>query len=1310
MFNNNPHEQNRNNSSRENNIEDEINDEKSKKLLEKMENPNLLKFNEFLDLDNKDKNNFYLINKNWVLQFKKYYECKRPFDDFLVKPGKIDNSEFSNLFINDKEALTISYEKRLVLNNSINLNDYCFLIRKQIWKQLIEIYDGGPEYEIKHTVDNQINLVEEGGHIKLLFIPNKINNINDIKKNYIYFDLNSKVNDLKVYINKILNTNKEKFSLKKNSKSMEDGKDYRLWLYSTFYDPEKNDSKNYKLENYIFNLFSSNKNMNSPIDWFSFCIGNFYFEINLLTNFLNNNIKDIFPNKHSNFFDHGYYKKFRYNDEYDFPEVTIIIEQAPFRLKNDKYIYKLGNCSHCDYKEIVKCACDCKNLFFCTKSSCEKNYNGNHYSKCKTYLINLYKKENKSFIEKNNLNNYSLKGLLNLGNTCYMNSALQCMRAIKELNVYFLYYFNDSHLNINNIIGTGGFLTLAYINFLYHMNDSKDSSNYFIPSNFKNSIGLIDDRFADNNQQDSHEFLTFLIDSLHEDLNKVINKPIIKRKDSEYNNYNNFLSDEKQSIIEWNNFLKRNQSIMVDLFYGQYESTIICPHCEHKSINFSIYFCLQLPIPKYKENYLVKVSFTEEGPNTLPPLKFLIILNKQNNKTSDVKQLIGNILDIPPNEIEIVKYKGKEINNIFENGDEIDENINYINAIKINSRTIKENSLYDFNNIDYSNLKSKMEYKKNELIQLFENNNNDESYNDFNISIDINNNDSSFEKFIIKHYYLYEENISSDLINMDYLIYIETNKSLYDLYHKIYELYFDIIIKKYSELNKEKQDNSDDPKDKENIFNILFKDFICGESQFSNDIFKKYENLPFILQLKDFQNGNDIFIPSYKLAAFQDILSDNRIILPNENKNDIQNDNFSNFNKAQNYNENHNMVFLDNKNSQYIDDDKLENSHNQMENVDDNNNQIDIRAIPTFSEKGNNCQTNIEGENGKKITIQISKVNEDQNIIKPIINNRVKTLKIIWNPKFLQKKEISNNEYYLTQTLTSETIDLCTIFKKIFEENFRNILIEKCFEEFCKEETFDKDNLWKCSKCKEDIEARNKIEIYQTPKILIIQLKRFKNNQKIETFIDFPIKNLDINQFVSSSETNERKPNKKYDLFGVVNHYGRLDYGHYDAYCLNFEDNNWYYFNDASVKKINKEEINKIVTEKAYLLFYRQQNMESINWDNIYKKNFVDLNDQNMKKYDEDFIYQKVDNKMKKEKSIFGLNWESLGSQNTNITDNNLKQNGEIEAEEDNKKENNNLDELSLNSFVYNPFAKNYLKLKRYRQKKQTITLYENNK
>ena len=63
-----------------------------------------------------------------------------------------------------------------------------------------------------------------------------------------------------------------------------------------------------------------------------------------------------------------------------------------------------------------------------------------------------------------------------------------------------------------------------------------------------------------------------------------------------------------------------------------------------------------------------------------------------------------------------------------------------------------------------------------------------------------------------------------------------------------------------------------------------------------------------------------------------------------------------------------------------------------------------------------------------------------------------------------------------------------------------------------------------------------------------------------------------------------------YDLYAVANHYGDLDGGHYTAYCYNPVFGKWYNFNDHSCEEIPEEKrlcSSKIVTENAYMLFYR---------------------------------------------------------------------------------------------------------------------------
>ena len=56
--------------------------------------------------------------------------------------------------------------------------------------------------------------------------------------------------------------------------------------------------------------------------------------------------------------------------------------------------------------------------------------------------------------------------------------------------------------------------------------------------------------------------------------------------------------DEIVSAEHWEAFLARNQSIIVDLMYGQLKSTVKCLTCQNISITFDPFLTLPLPIVK----------------------------------------------------------------------------------------------------------------------------------------------------------------------------------------------------------------------------------------------------------------------------------------------------------------------------------------------------------------------------------------------------------------------------------------------------------------------------------------------------------------------------------------------------------------------------------------------------------------------------------------------------------------------------------------------------------------------------------------
>ena len=86
-----------------------------------------------------------------------------------------------------------------------------------------------------------------------------------------------------------------------------------------------------------------------------------------------------------------------------------------------------------------------------------------------------------------------------------------------------------------------------------------------------------------------------LLDVLHEDLNRVKDKPQTENSEEEGR------PEEVVAKEHWDNFLARNQSIIVDLMYGQIKSTITCLTCKRLAIKYDPFGTLQLPLVKTEE-------------------------------------------------------------------------------------------------------------------------------------------------------------------------------------------------------------------------------------------------------------------------------------------------------------------------------------------------------------------------------------------------------------------------------------------------------------------------------------------------------------------------------------------------------------------------------------------------------------------------------------------------------------------------------------------------------------------------------------
>ena len=166
------------------------------------------------------------------------------------------------------------------------------------------------------------------------------------------------------------------------------------------------------------------------------------------------------------------------------------------------------------------------------------------------------------------------------------------------------------------------------------------------------------------------------------------------------------------------------------------------------------------------------------------------------------------------------------------------------------------------------------------------------------------------------------------------------------------------------------------------------------------------------------------------------------------------------------------------------------------------------------------------------------------------------------NLNLTEEKEISN---YVKKN------GLCTIFD--------------CLNLMTMEEKLDEANKWFCPVCNKNQLSTKKLEIYETSPILVFHFKRnqqIPKKKKINTKINFPIKNLDISQYIISGENN-----RIYDLFAICNHYGEVNQGHYTAMCWNEFNGKWFEFNDEKVILI--ENLDDLISVGAYILFYKRR-------------------------------------------------------------------------------------------------------------------------
>ncbi|CAG9332096.1 unnamed protein product [Blepharisma stoltei] len=262
----------------------------------------------------------------------------------------------------------------------------------------------------------------------------------------------------------------------------------------------------------------------------------------------------------------------------------------------------------------------------------------------KSISIPLYEKYRLRKPNRIQIDNKTLKGatgLVNIGNTCFMNSILQPISNTPLLNHFFSSEAHIKHINHDNPDGSKGKISYELQNVLQELWNGSQPS--YRPNSFLNIFSQIHSQFRGYEQHDSHEFLRILLDSLHEDLNRRVEN--IERHQILSLSNPSPQEEKKASQEQWELLQGSRGSVISDLCGGQTRNVLKCEKCNDITTLFEMFMDLSIPLPNEQSELSIRITVILRPPN--PIVRYILKL-KKNCEISDLFEKLNTLTGVSP--------------------------------------------------------------------------------------------------------------------------------------------------------------------------------------------------------------------------------------------------------------------------------------------------------------------------------------------------------------------------------------------------------------------------------------------------------------------------------------------------------------------------------------------------------------------------------------------------------------------------------------------------------------------------------------